>query len=219
MIKAVIFDMDGTVLNTIDDIRASVNYALAQFNYPLKSLQEIKMGVGNGAYHLIKTVLPNDLEKDVIDEIFKVYQTHYDQYCQVHTKPYKGTLKMLKTLKKSGYKVGVVSNKYEYLVKALNDEMFESSFDVAIGEVEGIPIKPAPDMLFKAVKHLNVTADETVFIGDSETDLKTAKNAKIKVIAVTWGYRDKETLEKYEPEAMIDDVNDIIKTIERISSL
>ncbi|MFU8793566.1 MAG: HAD family hydrolase [Acholeplasmataceae bacterium] len=217
--KAILFDMDGTVLNTIDDIHASVNHALKRHHYPIKTVDEIKRGVGNGAYHLIENVVPEDLSQKEIQSVFDIYQTYYDTHNQVYTKPYPGIINCLRVLKTKGYKLGVVSNKYDYLVKALNEEMFDSLFDVAIGEIKGIPIKPAPDMLYQALKVLNISINEAIFIGDSDTDLQTAKNAKMKAIAVTWGYRDKKTLKTYEPEALVDTVDELDKTIERISTL
>ena len=217
--RAILFDMDGTVLNTIDDIHASVNHALKLSHYPLKTVDDIKRGVGNGAFHLIEAVVPKGLTRKEVQSVFDLYQTHYDTYNQVHTKPYAGIISCLKTLKEKNLKLGVVSNKYDHLVKKLNEDMFESLFDIAIGETKSIPIKPAPDMLYEALKYLNVDINEAIFIGDSDTDLKTAQNAQIKAIAVTWGYRDKKTLEAYQPEALVDTVEDLTKTIERISTL
>jgi phosphoglycolate phosphatase len=218
MIKGIIFDMDGTILNTIDDVVASVNYAMQYFNLPEKTVQEVKDGIGRGAINLIEDVVPRGTSEADIYKIYEVYQTYYDQHTNDFTAPYEGILDLLKTLKNNGYKLAVVSNKYRYLVEALNHDIFKDYFDISMGEMDGVPIKPAPDMIHIALKEMNLSKDEVIFIGDSDVDMMTATNANIKSIGVTWGYRSKEVLIKHKADYIIDQPKDIIKIINEVNA-
>lgn len=218
MIKAIIFDMDGTILNTIEDITDSINYAFKQKNYGLNTEHEVKMAVGSGAFQLVEMLAPKNLGKAEVRNLYNVFQDHYDKNKDNKTAPYKGILLLLKTLKKQGYKLAVVSNKYEFLVNELNIKLFNNSFDVSIGDTPNIPIKPAPDMLYKSLKLLNVERQEAVFIGDSDVDMLTATNANIISVGVTWGFRDKETLIKHKANYIIDKPEQLISIIERINN-
>ena len=218
MIKGIIFDMDGTILNTIDDIQASVNYAMRSFNLPEKTLQEVKDGVGRGAINLIEDIVPKGTSKADILKIYEIYQSYYDEHTNDLTGPYPGILDLLKTLKEQGYKLAVVSNKYRYLVETLNHDIFKDYFDISMGEMDGIPIKPAPDMIHIALKEMNLSQNEVIFIGDSDVDMMTAINANIKSIGVTWGYRSKEVLIKHKADYIIDQPKDIIKIINEVNA-
>ncbi len=218
MIKGIIFDMDGTILNTIDDVVASVNYAMRYFNLPEKTVQEVKDGIGRGAINLIEDVVPRGTSEADIYKIYEVYQTYYDQHTNDFTAPYEGILDLLKTLKNNGYKLAVVSNKYRYLVEALNHDIFKDYFDISMGEMDRVPIKPAPDMIHIALKEMNLSKDEVIFIGDSDVDMMTATNANIKSIGVTWGYRSKEVLIKHKADYIIDQPKDIIKIINEVNA-
>lgn len=218
MVKGIIFDMDGTILNTIDDVVASVNYAMRHFNLPEKTVQEVKDGIGRGAINLIEDVVPKGTSEADIYKIYEVYQTYYDQHTNDFTAPYEGILDLLKTLKNNGYKLAVVSNKYRYLVEALNHDIFKDYFDISMGEMDGVPIKPAPDMIHIALKEMNLSKDEVIFIGDSDVDMMTATNANIKSIGVTWGYRSKEVLIKHKANYIIDQPKDIIKIINEVNA-
>jgi phosphoglycolate phosphatase len=218
MIKGIIFDMDGTILNTIDDIQASVNYAMRYFNLPEKTLQEVKDGVGRGAINLIEDIVPKGTSKADILKIYEIYQSYYDEHTNDLTGPYPGILDLLKTLKEQGYKLAVVSNKYRYLVEALNHDIFKDYFDISMGEMDGVPIKPAPDMIYIALKEMNLSKDEVIFIGDSDVDMMTATNANINSIGVTWGYRSKEVLIKHKANYIIDEPKDIIKIINEVKA-
>lgn len=218
MIKGVIFDMDGTILNTIEDIKISVNHAMRHFNLKEKTLQEVKDGVGSGAINLIEDIVPKGTSKEDIYKIYRVYQDHYDKHSNDHTGPYPGILDLLKHLKDAGYKLAVVSNKLEYLVQELNHQTFKDYFDVSIGETKDIPIKPAPDMLYKALNLLNLSKDEVLFIGDSDVDMMTATNANIKSVGVTWGYRSKEVLLKHKASYIINQADELIKIINEVNS-
>lgn len=218
MIKGIIFDMDGTILNTIDDVVVSVNYAMRYFNLPEKTIQEVKDGIGRGAINLIEDVVPKETTQEDILKIYEVYQTYYDKHNNDLTAPYDGILELLSTLKEQGYKLAVVSNKYRYLVEALNHDIFKDYFDISMGEMEGVPIKPAPDMIYIALKEMNLSKDEVIFIGDSDVDMMTANHAQIKSIGVTWGYRSKEVLKKHQASYIVDQPIDILNIINEVNA-
>lgn len=210
--------MDGTILDTIEDIKDSVNHSLKTYGLPLKSLQEVKDGVGSGALNLIEDVVPKGTSNTDIKKIFEVYQKHYDKNSNNKTGPYPGILALLRNLKKQNFKLAVVSNKYKYLVEELNDNMFEGIFDVSMGEMDGVPIKPAPDMINITLSQLNLRPSEVLFIGDSDVDMITATNAKIKSVGVTWGFRSKEVLIKHQAAFIIDDPNQLIDIIKEVNT-
>ena len=218
MIKGIIFDMDGTILNTIDDVVVSVNYAMRYFNLPEKTIQEVKDGIGRGAINLIEDVVPKETTQEDILKIYEVYQSYYDKHNNDLTAPYDGILELLSTLKEQGYKLAVVSNKYRYLVEALNHDIFKDYFDISMGEMEGVPIKPAPDMIYIALKEMNLSKDEVIFIGDSDVDMMTANHAQIKSIGVTWGYRSKEVLKKHQASYIVDQPIDILNIINEVNA-
>lgn len=218
MIKGIIFDMDGTILNTIDDVVASVNYAMRYFNLPEKTTQEVKDGIGRGAINLIEDVVPKETTQEDILKIYEVYQAYYDKHNNDLTAPYDGILDLLSTLKEHNYKLAVVSNKYRYLVEELNHDIFKDYFDISMGEMDGIPIKPAPDMIHIALKEMNLSKDEVIFIGDSDVDMMTANNAQIKSIGVTWGYRSKEVLKKHQASYIVDQPIDILSIINEVNA-
>lgn len=196
MLKAIIFDMDGTILNTIDDILDSVNYALNHFNLPTKHVEDVKLAVGNGAKHLIARVLDQGFKHPLFTEVYQTYQDYYDAHRMVKTAPYPDILILLKQLKYDGYKLAVVSNKHDYLVKSLNVSLFEGLFEIAVGETKDRPLKPAPDVIFDVMDMLQVSPQEVIFIGDSDVDILTAKHAGIQSVGVTWGFRGIEELKR-----------------------
>ena len=214
MIKAVLFDMDGTILDTLEDIKQSVNFALSFFGYPLKDDKDIKYAVGSGAFELIEKVVPKHLDQTKINEVFSKYQSHYDKHANDHTRPYPGIMDLLHKLKEKEYKLGVVSNKFEYLVKELNHTIFQGLFDSAIGATEKIPIKPHPDMVYKAMDELNVKKDEVIYLGDTKIDMLTAKHAKMKSVGVLWGFRDEKELRTYGAQYIIKHPMELISMIE-----
>jgi phosphoglycolate phosphatase len=215
MIKAILFDMDGTILNTLTDIWIAVNHAFKLKGYKEQSLDMIRQSVGNGAMTLIRRVVPKDLDDKGIKDVFQLYQDYYDSHHTENTGPYPGIISLLQTLKQKGYKLGVVSNKFEHLVEALNQDIFQGVFDISIGETKGIPIKPAPDMLYKAIKHLNITKEEVIFVGDSDTDIITSKNAGVKSVGVTWGFRDEDILIKHGATIIINQPHELLTILEK----
>ena len=182
----VIFDLDGTLLDTLEDLADSVNYALAQHGHPQRTLEEIRSFVGNGAAMLAKLSTP---EGEDYEQVLRTFQAYYKTHCQVKTGPYAGVLEVLKEIR-AQYPVAVVSNKPDPAVKALCDDYFGGVF--ALGERADCPRKPAPDMLYKAMDNLGV--DKAVYVGDSEVDVLTAKNAGMPCISVLWGFRKEEEI-------------------------
>lgn len=194
--KLAIFDMDGTILDTLEDLKNSTNYVLKKYSFKERSLDEIRRFVGNGLRVLIEKAVPENSGEKVVDELLSDFKEHYEVHKQDFTKPYDGIRDLLAELKKNDIKLAVVSNKPDAAVKILCDQYFNGLFDYSLGEKENIKRKPAPDMAELAVKTLGFSKEECIFIGDSDIDIQTAKNAGLEVIAVLWGFRTKEDLVK-----------------------
>jgi phosphoglycolate phosphatase len=216
-IKAIIFDMDGTVLDTLDDIHDSVNVALQKNSLPQKSKEEVKLALGYGAKRLIQKICPTNISELTLEKVYQNYQDHYDQNNKNETKPYKGIMELLQILVKQ-YKLAVVSNKHDYLVKPLNSTIFNQIFDPAVGMMEGIPSKPDPKMLINVITEYELNSDEIVFVGDSEIDILTAQNANVYSVGVTWGFRTKEVLIQAKANQIIDHPMELIDVLERINN-
>ena len=194
--ETVIFDLDGTLLNTLEDLCDSTNFALTQFGYKKRTLAEVRSFVGNGIGKLIERALPQGLDNSDYSAVLACFKAHYALNCNNKTKAYDGINGLLNELKRRGMKVAVVSNKIDSAVNELCERYFEGYFSVAIGEKENIRRKPAPDSVFAAMNRLNAEKRSTVYVGDSEVDVQTAKNAGIDLIAVSWGFRSKNELIK-----------------------
>ena len=190
MKTGILFDLDGTLLNTLEDLLDATNYALAQCGYPLRTLPELRRFVGNGAENQIRMSLPEGASPEEVQRVLKIYKPYYTDHCQVKTRPYDGIWESLAILKEK-YPIAVVSNKPDAAVKALCGQMFPGIF--ALGEAPDCPRKPAPDMVHKACRAIGV--DTCVYVGDSEVDVRTAKNAGVPCLSVLWGFRDREDIE------------------------
>lgn len=189
MKTGILFDLDGTLLNTLEDLLDATNYALAQCGYPLRTLPELRRFVGNGAENQIRMSLPAGASPEEVQRVLKIYKPYYTEHCQVKTRPYDGIWESLAILKEK-YPIAVVSNKPDAAVKALCGQMFPGIF--ALGEAPDCPRKPAPDMVHKACRAIGV--DTCVYVGDSEVDVRTAKNAGVPCLSVLWGFRDREDI-------------------------
>lgn len=190
----VVFDMDGTVLNTLDDLTISMNVALKKFDMPIKTSEDIRKRLGNGNLKLVELCVPNGCENPNFENVFEAFKEHYSVHCNDNTRPYDGVLDLMKDLKSKGYKMAIVSNKYDEAVDDLNKKYFSDYVSVAIGDREGARKKPAPDLVQLALSMLDSEKKDSVYIGDSEVDILTAKNSELDCITVTWGFRDKEFL-------------------------
>lgn len=198
-----IFDLDGTLLDTLDDLADSVNYVMDRFGYPGRNLTEIRSFVGNGIRKLIERSAPKGTSSEELDRVFEQFKEYYGVHCADKTKPYDGIMELLYKLKELDVKLAVVSNKGDYAVQILCEQYFPGVFDVAVGAREGIAKKPAPDTVNEVLKNLQIDKSRAVYIGDSEVDVQTAKNAELDCIAVDWGFRDKEVLIKAGAETIV----------------
>ena len=209
MIKAVIFDLDGTLLNTLEDLKESTNFALCKFGYPERTLNEVRCFVGNGVKKLIERAVPENCTN--IDECLEIFKKNYSENMCNHTKPYDGILKILEELHKDGVKIGVVSNKFDSAVKDLCKKYFGNLIDCAIGQNDDVPKKPAPNGVLKAMNELGADKNSTIYAGDSDVDVETAKNTQLPCIGVTWGFRTIEYLKG--ADFIANQPEDIIKII------
>lgn len=194
MRNTLIFDLDGTLLNTLDDLRDSTNYALKQFGFPEKTTEEIRQAVGNGLKMLITRVLPVGSKASKIDEALHFMKAHYSENYHNKTVPYNGIIPMLEQLKELGFRMAIVSNKADSVVALLRTLYFDGLISVAIGESEACARKPAPDMVYAAIEKLESRLEDAIYIGDSEVDIQTAGNANIPCASVGWGFRSEEAL-------------------------
>ena len=194
MINSCIFDLDGTLLNTLADLRESTNYALKKFDFPVRSTEEIRNFVGNGLRMLIRRAVPNFADEETVDRVLAEMKAHYREHYHDGTVPYDGILPFLRKMKNCGFRMAIVSNKADPMVQLLRTLYFDDLISVAVGELEGIARKPAPDMVEIAMQRLGCTAENAVYIGDSEVDIETAKNAGLPCLSVGWGFRDEEIL-------------------------
>ena len=192
--KAYIFDLDGTLLDTLDDLAASTNFALRTHHMPEHGIDDVRRFVGNGVRKLMERAVPGGVANPLFEQALATFREHYTQHSLDTTRPYPGIIDLLQRLKASGKKVAVVSNKFDAATKALCQHFFASLVDVAIGESERVRKKPAPDTVMEALRLLEVEKEQAVYIGDSDVDIATARNSGIPCISVTWGFRDRTFL-------------------------
>ena len=209
MRKAIIFDLDGTLTYTLQDLADSANYALRRMRWPERSLDEIRQFVGNGVHKLIERAAPSafegrPVEASQVEACFAHFRRHYLVHCQDHTTLYPGISDLLTALKERGLMTAIVSNKLQAGVDELYDIFFRGLVDVAIGQREGMAMKPAPDMVNLALRQLGVSRDEALYVGDSEVDVATARNASLPFVAVLWGFRDRDHLVQAGASAFVD---------------
>lgn len=193
-VRAIIFDLDGTLLDTLQDLTASTNYALRSHGMPERTIEEVRHFVGNGVHKLICRAVPQNTSEEMIENIYSDFCRHYLEHSLDATCPYEGILPMLVRLKERGFLIAVVSNKLQPAVSFLSERFFRSYVDIALGECDSMSKKPAPDMVLSALRHLGVSKDEAIYVGDSDVDLLTAENSGLPCISVLWGFRDKQFL-------------------------
>lgn len=208
--KAVICDLDGTLLNTLEDLMDSVNYALTNKGMDNISLEQTRRYVGNGVAKLVERAAGGNVTDEDMESLLTDFRYYYGMHSKDKTKPYDGVVELLSSLREKGMKLAIVSNKIHNAVEVLADEYFPGLIDVAIGEMENVPRKPAPDMIYKAIEALGVEKDEAVFIGDSEVDVATGLNAGIDMVTVLWGFRDKDQLIEAGATVFIDNPEALI---------
>lgn len=189
-----IFDLDGTLLNTLQDLTTSTNYALRSSGMPERSIEEVRRFVGNGVKKLMERAVPDGLENPIFERTYELFRQHYLAHSLDTTRPYPDVMETLKALKARGKKIAVVSNKFYAATQELCFHFFGDYVSVAIGEKDNIRKKPAPDTVIEALKQLKADNKTAVYIGDSDVDIQTAMNCGIPCISVLWGFRDKNFL-------------------------
>ena len=209
-----IFDLDGTILNTLEDLADSTNYALKTCGYPERTMDEVRQFVGNGIRKLMERAVPEGTPVEEIDRVHETFTAHYKVHCADKTRPYDGIMELLQNLKKDGCKLAVVSNKADYGVQELCKQYFDGVFDFAVGEREGIRKKPAPDSVNEVLKTLGCSRDRAVYIGDSDVDMQTAANAQMDHIIVEWGFRDVPFLIAKGAKVLVEKPEEILEIVE-----
>ena len=214
----IVFDCDGTLLDTLTDLRNAVNYVLRAHDLPERSVPEVKAALGNGVAHLMRQSLPDSISEAEFNTYLDEFKIYYGEHLQDYTAPYPGMLDVLDTLRAKGYKLAIVSNKIQEGITPLNNEYFGDRLPVAIGERPGLQRKPAPDMVLQALKELNSSQDESIYIGDSEVDVATAKNSGLLCIGVTWGFRDEQLHKDLGVKYIARKAEDIVTIIEALNA-
>ena len=214
MYETVIFDLDGTLLDTLDDLWASVNAALEKFALPLRTREEVRAFIGNGIVKLMQRA-SGLKEGKTFEGVLSEFKRHYGAHCEDKTKPYEGIIAMLESLQAKGIQTAVVSNKADFAVKKLAEGYFHGLLQEAVGENEecGIRKKPAPDSLLAVMERLGAGTRSTVYVGDSEVDIQTAKNAGVDCISVTWGFKDRDFLIENGATVLVDSVEELLEKI------
>ncbi len=208
-IKAVVFDLDGTLLNTLDDLYVATNHILEQYGMPLRTKAEVRQFLGDGGAKLIQRAVPAGTPDEVVQQVFADWRAYYAAHSLEYTGPYKNVPAGLMALKERGIKMAVVSNKIEPAVESLRRYFFIDTIDVAVGDVPGRPIKPAPDGTLAALAKLGVDPAEALFVGDSDVDYQTGKNAGMDALCVSWGFRDKDYLLAHGVDKVLDTAEEV----------
>ena len=208
--EAILFDMDGTILDTLEDLTDAVNHVLKGNGEPVHTMDEIRSFVGNGMKKLMERAVPGGAGHPDFDRMFKEYQEYYPPHSRIKTKPYDGILNVMDECSRRGIKLGIVSNKQQPAVKELAEYYFPDRVMAAVGDAEGREVKPAPDACMEAMKQMGADPDKTLYIGDSDVDALTAQNSGIDCLLVTWGFRGRELLEKQTCIGLIDRPEEIL---------
>jgi phosphoglycolate phosphatase len=208
-----IFDLDGTILNTLDDLADAVNYALEKSDYPKRTREEVRLFVGNGIRKLIERAVPENISENEINKVHSLFTEYYKEHCADKTREYDGITQLISKLREKNIKTAVVSNKADYAVKELCERYFDKMFDYYVGEREGIRKKPCPDSVNEVIKTLKNEKNQTVYIGDSDVDIKTAKNASIDCISVDWGFRNRAFLLENGAQTIVSTTDELFEMI------
>ncbi len=203
--NTIIFDLDGTLLNTIDDLVENVNLVLKQQGYPVRTFTEIKSFIGDGIFMLITRALPKDSTRQEILRCFDIFTNYYLTNMYNHSKPYDGIIELLKELKLRNIKTAVVSNKLDQATQKMCQHYFGDLISVAIGDNKERKRKPEPDNVLEALKQIGSTQEESVYVGDTKIDVETARNSKLPVVGVSWGYRGRDELSEAKADYIIDE--------------
>ena len=211
--KTYIFDLDGTLLSTLNDLASSTNYALRWAGMPERTIEEVRMFVGNGVKLLMERAIPEGVNNPKFEETYAKFREHYMEHNLDTTRPYDGVPELLHELKRRGKHLAIVSNKFYAATQDLAKHFFPDTIEVAIGERENIRKKPAPDTVLEALRQLNVSKEDAVYIGDSDVDIMTAKNCGLPCISVLWGFRDKDFLIEHGGSLFVEKPIEILSRI------
>lgn len=213
MIKTVLFDLDGTLLNTLTDLSNSVNYALNSHHLPQRTELEVRSFLGNGIHNLIEKSVPENTPSELLEDVFQSFKSYYLQHGLDSTAPYPGIMSLLKALQQKSVKMAIISNKVDTAVQQLNKKFFSDYIGIAIGEKPQIRRKPAPDSVLLAIKALDANPATTLYVGDSEVDYETAHSAGIRCALVTWGFRDRLDLEDLHADYYVNSPHELMAVI------
>jgi len=213
MKKAIIFDLDGTLLDTLDDLTNSVNYTLDNFNMNNRTKDECRLALGHGIKSLIKSSVPEKTTKDTLDLAYKTMLSYYKDHSLIKTKPYIGTVSLIKKLKSEGYLLAICTNKDILSARKIEDKFFNSLFDVVVGDDKVTPLKPNNNLIEQVKETLSLKLDEIIYIGDSEVDIETSKNSLVDYINVSYGFRTKKELSNYNNITFAEDTEDLYRII------
>lgn len=209
MIDTIIFDLDGTLLDTLDDLKDSINFSLTKNGLPTRTKTEVRSFVGNGIRIMLERSVPENTDADTFNKVYDDFCEYYKLHMEDKTAPYEGINEMLKTIKAEGFKTAIVTNKADFAAQDLCKRMFGDTIDLIVGSVDDRPNKPAPDGAYYAVDTLKSSRENTIFVGDADTDILTANNAGLPSIGVLWGFRDRQVIEKEGAKYIAETVNDL----------
>ena len=210
----ILFDLDGTLLNTLEDLTDAVNYVMESFDFPRHSIEDVRCFVGNGIRVLMQRAIPEGEENPRFDEAFELFKSYYLAHNKIKTRPYDGIMELLGELKKRGVHMAIVSNKNQPTVEALCEEEFQGLISVAVGDGEGRARKPAPDGPMEAIRRLGLSGtDGVLYVGDSEVDAQTAENAGLGCVLVTWGFRTRQEMAPYAAFSFIDRPEELLEFV------
>lgn len=212
--RAVVLDLDGTLLDTLEDLADAANWALRRNGLPQRSLDEVRQFVGNGVRRLMLRAVPEATADELFERVFADFKSYYVDHCQIKTRLYDGIPEMLRALKDKGLRLAIVSNKLQEGVDELYGRYFRDTVEVAIGERPGVQRKPAPDMVRLALQELEVAAGDAVYVGDSDVDLQTARNSGLPCISVLWGFRDRQFLLDHGATTLISRPAELLNEVE-----
>lgn len=213
MIKTVLFDLDGTLLNTLTDLSNSVNYALSSHHLPQRTELEVRSFLGNGIHNLIEKSVPENTPSELLEDVFQSFKSYYLQHGLDSTAPYPGIISLLKALQQKSVKMAIISNKVDTAVQQLNKKFFSDYIGIAVGEKPQIRRKPEPDSVLLAMKALDANPATTLYVGDSEVDYETAHSAGIRCALVTWGFRDRLDLEDLHADYYVNSSHELMAVI------
>jgi len=213
--QLVIFDLDGTLLYTIEDLADSLNYMLGEFSFPKVTTQQVFAMVGNGVENLVAQAVPQGKQNPLFGTCLSVYKQYYKSHSVIKTRPYDGVVEAMGAVRSRGIRIGILSNKFHEATEELCQLFFAGLYDIALGESASCRRKPSPDGIFRIAEAVDVPLEETILVGDSETDIATAQNAGIKCLNVLWGYRTKEHLAKAGGTWFVTEPHQIVEEIKK----